>query len=124
MHYMGVMQFLRLQALVGVYGMFGAPMGNLITFMAMPGILSALILFYYGTYVPHKPESTHHDKSFDRPKNFGTLAAHEGRLAAYLKCMNFCCHDEHHANPRLPWWALYDAHLENLRRNEERCKQH
>ena len=71
--------------------------------------MSTFILFYYGTYLPHMPDRDAEDK--DRPTNFRTLTPSDNRLTSFLKAYNFGCHSEHHANPRIPWWALYDAHL-------------
>ena len=46
----------RLLTLVGTLFMLGAPIERLALFMAGGGISSAVMLFYYGTYIPHKPE--------------------------------------------------------------------
>lgn len=106
--YVNRRQLIQLNLLVFVYFMSGAPLLNLVMFKAFPGLLSASVLFYYGTYLPHRPDpkSVH----MERPSGFGTLPPGQGRMVAFLKCMNFCCHEEHHANPSIPWWALYDVH--------------
>lgn len=109
--YMTWKMCIQLIALVGSYCAFGAPLVNLVIFKALPGMLSAVVLFYFGTYLPHRPDSEH----VERTSGFGTLEPGDGRLASFLKCMNFCCHEEHHANPGLPWWALYDAHLQQMK---------
>jgi len=73
---------------------------NLIVFWAMPAIMSSLQLFYFGTYLPHRPEA----KPFaDR---------HRARSNGYnwvfslLTCFHFGYHHEHHLYPNVPWWRL------------------
>ena len=55
-HYMSLWQVSRLLTLVSICYYNGAPIQNLALFMAVAAITSALILFYYGTYIPHKPD--------------------------------------------------------------------
>ena len=108
--YMSLAQVCRLLTIVGTLWMLVAPLFRLFLFMAVAGLSSALVLFYYGTYLPHKPDEE--AKDLNRPENFRTLDPEkDNRLTSFLKAYNFGCHSEHHANPRIPWWALYDAHL-------------
>ena len=87
--------------------MLGAPIEKLALFMAGGGISSAVMLFYYGTYIPHRPE----EGKLERPEDFGTMQIGDNRITSFLKSYNFGCHKEHHSNPKIPWWALYDAHI-------------
>ena len=94
--------------IVGTLLCFGAPLQNLFLFNACGGISSAVLLFYYGTYLPHRPDAP----ALNNPDNFRTIdPKRDNRLTSFLKAYNFGCHKEHHANPRVPWWALFDAHI-------------
>lgn len=78
-------------------------MANIIAYMAVAGILSSAQLFYFGTYVPHRP-----------PEGGGTVARStpcKTRLGSLLRCFHFDCHREHHAFPGLPWFRLWDARI-------------
>jgi len=106
LNYTNAPQWGRLVLQEIVLAALGVPLSRLILFMAVPGLTSAAVLFYYGTYLPHRPLSGH----VERPEKFGTLEPGENRLTSFLKACNFGCHEEHHANPKIPWWALFDAH--------------
>ena len=108
-NYTKISQVCRLVIIVTILQYYGAPLSHLYVFMTGAGLTSALILFYYGTYVPHKPDD--HAQDLNRPEGFRTLGESDNRLTSFLKCYNFGCHSEHHANPRIPWWALWDAHI-------------
>jgi beta-carotene/zeaxanthin 4-ketolase len=79
---------------------FGASPGNALVFWALPGILSALQLFTFGTYLPHRPG----------PGPFADR--HKARSNAFppwlslLTCFHFGYHHEHHLYPAVPWWRL------------------
>ena len=109
-NYMKLDQVCRLLVIVGVLWLLGAPLLHLFLFNALGGISSALVLFYYGTYLPHRPD----EGELNRPEGFRTLESSDTRLTSFLKCYNFGCHSEHHANPRIPWWALWDAHIATI----------
>jgi beta-carotene ketolase (CrtW type) len=73
---------------------------NLMLFWALPAMLSAFQLFYFGTYRPHR----HGDEPFaDR---------HRARSEDFpdwlslLTCFHFGHHHEHHDAPHVPWWRL------------------
>ena len=79
---------------------FGASPINALVFWALPGLLSALQLFTFGTYLPHRPSK-------------GTFAdRHNARSNAFplwlslLTCFHFGYHHEHHLYPAVPWWQL------------------
>jgi beta-carotene/zeaxanthin 4-ketolase len=105
--YVTLGQVSRLLTLVGFFFYLGAPIQNLFLFQAVAAWASTFVLFYYGTYLPHMPDPP----KLERPDNFRTLSKGDSRLTSFLKAYNFGCHSEHHSNPKVPWWALYDAHL-------------
>jgi beta-carotene ketolase (CrtW type) len=83
--------------------LLGAAPLNLAIFWGLPALLSALQLFFFGTWLPHR----HEDEAFadeHRARSSGY-----GRLASLLSCYHFGYHHEHHAHPDLPWWRLPEA---------------
>lgn len=100
--YLSVGQVARLMAGSAVYTvLLGVPMGRLLLFWALPAILSAFQLFYFGTYLPHRAEEA---------EEFGD--AHRARsndfswVMSLLTCFHFGYHHEHHDSPSVPWWRL------------------
>jgi beta-carotene/zeaxanthin 4-ketolase len=78
----------------------GAPLANVLLFWALPALLSALQLFTFGTYLPHRPiapgfADRHNARSNDYPW-----------LVSLLTCFHFGYHHEHHLSPGTPWWRL------------------
>jgi beta-carotene ketolase (CrtW type) len=55
--YISIPQFVKLQATVIFLAFFGAPIQNMLLFWAGAGLVSAVRLFYFGTYLPHKPRN-------------------------------------------------------------------
>lgn len=99
--YFSVGQMVRLAAAVAVYlFLLGVPEERLLLFWALPAILSAVQLFLFGTYLPHRAEE----------REFGD--AHRARsnqyswLLSLLTCFHFGYHHEHHDDPSVPWWRL------------------
>jgi beta-carotene ketolase (CrtW type) len=99
--YFGWREFARLCLPVAVYLLLldVAP-ANLLAFWAVPAWLSALQLFLFGTYLPHR----HGAAAFaDR---------HRARSSGYpvllslITCFHFGYHLEHHRDPGTPWWRL------------------
>lgn len=78
-----------------------APEANLILFFCVPAVLSALQLFYFGTYLPHRHESASAfaDDHRARSSDFNPIVS-------LLTCYHFGYHHEHHAHPSVPWWRL------------------
>jgi beta-carotene ketolase (CrtW type) len=70
-------------------------------FWALPSLLGALQLFYFGTYRPHRTPHTH-EMGKHRAR---TLK--KNHLWALLSCYFFGYHLEHHISPSTPWWQLY-----------------
>ncbi|GAA3955444.1 fatty acid desaturase [Hymenobacter algoricola] len=78
------------------------PMSNVIAFWMVPAVLATLQLFFFGTYLPHRGE--HH--ADNRHKSRSQLRHH---LWAFVSCYFFGYHYEHHDQPYLPWWRLWQA---------------
>ena len=99
--YLSVGQVARLMAGTAVYlFLFGVPMERLLLFWALPAILSALQLFYFGTYLPHRAEEDGFgDDHRARSNDFSWTMS-------LLTCFHFGYHHEHHDDPSVPWWRL------------------
>jgi beta-carotene ketolase (CrtW type) len=80
---------------------FDAEPARLAAFWALPAMLSAVQLFAFGTYLPHRPAATafadeHRARSSEMPQ-----------WASLLSCYHFgAFHHEHHLHPSVPWWRL------------------
>lgn len=103
--YFGWREFAWLTAVLAFYLIaLQASPWNLLLFWALPAALSALQLFTFGTWLPHR-----HVKGL-RPTEFADVhrarSLHWPWLASLLACFHFGLHLEHHRHPRLPWWAL------------------
>lgn len=79
----------------------GLPLQNVLLFWALPSLCSALQLFYFGTYLPHRPRRG--DAFIDSHRARNTYVS---RPISLLSCYFFGYHHVHHAHPRLPWYAL------------------
>ncbi len=105
--YFGWVEFARLTAVLLVYlVVLRAHPLNVGLFWGLPAIASALQLFYFGTWLPHRhSEGVFADGHHARSLEFGWLAS-------LLACYHFGYHLEHHQAPGTPWWALpsYRAH--------------
>ncbi len=104
--YFGWREALVLALIFNAYvHVLGAPIANMILFWAAPSILASAQLFYFGTYLPHRPDAE------------GFVDAHNSRSNTYpwiwslLTCFHFGYHLEHHRYPYLPWWRLPEARV-------------
>jgi beta-carotene ketolase (CrtW type) len=98
----------RLFALMAIFNVanlvFHIPEDNLKYFWVFPSALSSLQLFFFGTYLPH------------RPPQQGYTNEHRARTTAlpvlwsFVTCYHFGYHEEHHTLPHVPWWGLPAAH--------------
>lgn len=87
----------------------GAAVSNLMAFWALPALLSALQLFIFGTWLPHRQtDSPFVDRHNARSSGFGTAFS-------LLTCFHFGRHHEHHLQPGIPWWRL-DAYAKEQSR--------
>jgi beta-carotene ketolase (CrtW type) len=94
-------QLALLAALGSVYlYVLGVHPANLVVFWALPAVLSSLQLFYFGTYLPHRPDGgAFADRHRARTNAFGWWLS-------LLTCFHFGYHHEHHLRPDVPWWRL------------------
>lgn len=53
--YVSLPQMAKLFAITTALSFVGAPIPNQLLFWAGSGLLSSVRLFYFGTYLPHKP---------------------------------------------------------------------
>lgn len=102
--YFGLRQFLLLGIPVALYLALGVRLANLLTFWALPAILSSMQLFYFGTYRPHRQEA---EPFADRHRARSSTLGWFGSL---ISCFHFGYHHEHHDKPYLPWWRLPQEH--------------
>lgn len=92
---------------VCAYLLLGASVWNILLFFAVPGILSSIQLFYFGTFLPHRHlESLGPAQFADRHR---ARSNEFGYLASLLTCFHFGYHHEHHLQPGTPWWRLPGA---------------
>ncbi len=80
---------------------------KVLTYWALPAILGTLQLFYFGVYRPHRlphQENMMPHRARSQSKN---------HLWAMLSCYFFGYHFEHHENPGIPWWKLYQSKQPN-----------
>lgn len=101
----GWVEFARVSAVLVIYLLLGAAVPNLIVFWGLPAILSALQLFTFGTYLPHRHEANGFvDEHLARTLNYPWLLS-------LLTCFHFGRHREHHVSPQTPWWRLPSVRL-------------
>ncbi len=100
--YFGRREFATLSVALGVYllALRVSPL-NAAVFWGLPAILSALQLFVFGTWLPHRHAASpfadrHNARSLGYPW-----------WASLLSCFHFGgFHREHHLSPTTPWWRL------------------
>ncbi len=100
--YFGLFEFtvLTVAGLITVL-VLGASLVNVLVFWALPAVLSAVQLFTFGTWLPHRHE-----------REGGFVDGHNARSSNYgfwlslLTCFHFGRHLEHHREPWRPWWRL------------------
>ena len=101
--YFGWVEWTRLTIVLGVYlFVLKAHPLNLALFWGLPAIGSAVQLFTFGTWLPHRHERSQAgftDRHRARSLEFGWLGS-------LLSCFHFGYHLEHHHSPGTPWWAL------------------
>ena len=100
-NYVTVWQVLLMAATYNVLKLW-FPQANVIAFWMVPAVLATLQLFFFGTYLPHRgehaPDNVHRSRSQFRH-----------HLWAFVSCYFFGYHYEHHDQPYLPWWRLWQT---------------
>lgn len=101
-HYYGWREFFTMGAVMVLYVVALRPsIPAVLVFYALPAMLSALQLFYFGTYRPHRVEE---GRGFEDEHK--TRTDHFPWLVSLFTCFHFGYHHEHHASPTTPWWRL------------------
>ncbi len=102
--YFGAREFAVMVAFVVVQLAIGIPPLKMYVFWALPAIASAVQLFYFGTYLPHRhTDVAFADRHRARTQNFP-------ELLSLVTCFHFGYHHEHHLDPSVPWWRLPRLH--------------
>lgn len=89
---------------VTAYLLLGASVWNILLFFAVPGILSSVQLFYFGTFLPHRHIEGRGDAQF--ADHHRARSNEFSYLLSLLTCFHFGYHHEHHLQPGTPWWRL------------------
>lgn len=85
---------------VGLYLLLRPDWVNLFLFWPSPAIVSAIQLFYFGTYLTHRePVGGYQNVHRAESNQFGLIRS-------FFTCYHFGYHLEHHRVPRAPWWQL------------------
>jgi beta-carotene ketolase (CrtW type) len=90
--YISWQKFVKLQATVLFFSWCGTALPNMLLFWMGSGLVSAVRLFYFGTYVPHKPRNGA-DEVMAWAK---ARSARAPALLSFLRCYHFDMHWEHH----------------------------
>ncbi len=98
--YSSLQQLVVMTLYFWVVSLVSVSIWNAIVFWAFPAVLSALQLFYFGTYQPHQSNGSdfadeHRARTLEKPV-----------WLSFLTCYHFGYHLEHHRYPWVPWWAL------------------
>ncbi|MBG8552045.1 fatty acid desaturase [Hymenobacter guriensis] len=78
------------------------PQISVIAFWMVPAVLATVQLFFFGTYLPHRGEHAPDNQHKSRSQ----LRHH---VWAFVSCYFFGYHYEHHDQPYLPWWRLWQT---------------
>ena len=81
----------------------GGGLVEVLLYHSVPALLSAVQLWWFGTFRPHRPRldgfpDAHHARSEGWPG-----------WATFLSCFHFGLHHTHHLAPWVPWWRLPGA---------------
>ncbi|MDP3405518.1 MAG: fatty acid desaturase [Brevundimonas sp.] len=108
--YFGWREFSLVTAVLVAYLLLGARVANLILFWAIPASLSALQLFVFGTWLPHR----HHRSGPDFADHHNARTIPMPWLVSLLTSFHFGLHHEHHLSPNTPWWRLPEVRRATL----------
>lgn len=77
---------------------FHISIANLFLYWLLPILLSSIQLFFFGTYLPHRPNTTATADCI--------VSSRFPVLLSLLSCYHFGYHWEHHEYPKVPWYQL------------------
>ena len=102
--YFGWRSIIFVHTVVAIYWLvLDVPMAQIVLLYGLPAMASAVQLFYFGTFRPHRHTAAPFtDRHNARSNDFG-------ELASLASCFHFGYHLEHHRRPDVPWWALPKA---------------
>ncbi|CAF4002171.1 unnamed protein product [Rotaria sordida] len=105
--YASIKQVIKMTVWVSILLLiFSVPLINILTYMLICGLCSSLRLFYFGTYIPHRPEII--NGKFEEIMSWEkSKSSNVNRLISFLCCYHFDYHLEHHQWPYAPWWDLW-----------------
>ena len=94
----------------------GIPPHRLLAMWIAPQVLSSFQLFYFGTYLPHRPGAPYEGEGLykARSNSYPTWLS-------LLTCYHFGYHYAHHKAPWVPWWKLPNYHQQLI--TAERVEQ-
>lgn len=99
--YFGWREFFLLGASVILYAFVLGPRWPYVAFWSVPSILASIQLFWFGTYLTHRPGAL----PFSDCHN--ARSVHMNNVLSLLSCFHFGgYHHEHHLHPSVPWWRL------------------
>ncbi len=99
--YYGWREFLKMHLHVALVLLIGGALWKVFAFYAVPAWASALQLFYFGTYLPHRSETANPHVNAHRARSNSMPL-----MLSLVTCYHFGYHLEHHENPSSPWWTL------------------
>jgi beta-carotene/zeaxanthin 4-ketolase len=101
----------------------GISVENLLLFWVAPSLASTVQLFFFGTYLPHRPSPHHQSPEHQSPphatsddERYERYERHHSNpndwhwFWSFLACYHFGYHGEHHDAPSTPWWRLPALH--------------
>ena len=101
LRYFGWREFWVLGTATILYAILLGPLWPYVLFWALPSILASVQLFWFGTYLPHRPDGS------GFPDRHNARSPEMGDVASLVSCYHFGgYHHEHHLYPGLPWWRL------------------
>ncbi len=99
--YFGWREFFLLGSSVILYAVVLGPRWPYVAFWSVPSILASVQLFWFGTYLTHRPGVV----PFTDRHNARSVRMNDA--LSLLTCFHFGgYHHEHHLHPSVPWWRL------------------
>ena len=107
-------EFARLAVVLSLYlFVFRVRPLNMALFWGLPALASAVQLFTFGTWLPHRHLAHAEAEEFEDRHRARSLGF--GWALSLLTCFHFGYHLEHHHAPGAPWWTLPRQRAERRR---------